>query len=133
MVSEKELKDWILSKFQLQLGQIVTGVEVWNRLIEAKEFKNILLFLAISNYSLEETVLSESPLMNDLFGMKELGEYERKKFLMPYKISDVKVEGHSDGTDIVGHRVTIYAHRRIEKDTKWSKQEIILGSLKMRK
>ena len=133
MIGERELQQFVLDKFQLQFGQVVTGVEVWNALIEAKQFHNILWFLAMdSTFELVETLMSNNPLMNELFGMEKLDSYQREKFQRRYRISDLRIETNIDENDKKYHRITVYAHKRIEKDTKWGKQEIILFAIRTR-
>ena len=68
---KKELDDFIFLKFKLSKGQLITGVDLWNHLVENNVYEMMSGFLSISiPLELNEAIVVLDPLTNGFFGAK---------------------------------------------------------------
>jgi len=94
MLTKKELDDFIFQKFKLSRGLNISGVDLWNHLIENNAYRIMANFLTISTPSeLDETLICSDPLTNGFFGAKidQLSKRNRNKFFLKLKINKIRV------------------------------------------
>jgi len=133
MVTKQELDDFLFRKFRLSRGQEISGVDLWNHLIENDVYGHMVNFLTISTPSqLDETLICSDPLTNSFFGAKidQLTKKNRNKFFLNLKFNRIRI---FDFSNMQGETqiLNFYGNYWNKDKKKWSVIEWVLFSVKL--
>ena len=133
MVTKKELDDFIFLKFKLSKGQLITGVDLWNHLVENNVYEMMSGFLSISiPLELNEAIVVLDPLTNGFFGAKIdlLTTRNRNKFFKKYRITKIRVFDISTNMG-ESQNINFYGNYYNEDKKAWSNIEWILFAVQL--
>jgi hypothetical protein len=128
MINENDITEFVLGQFGLKIGDIVIGREIWNDLIDGKQYHKIADFLGVRGGSMENALIDPDEFLNYLFGadLEKIEKKSKNKISREYKISSCQVIPNYYESGNKGQLVKVYVNYKVAKGTKWSKGEWIL-------
>ncbi len=132
MITEQELEEFLLGKFSLSIGQEITGLDLWNHLIQNRAYQKMVTFLGMeTRETLSDSLISDDGITRSFFNqdLQKLEERQYKKIFSTYKISSVKIISTGTNPHNEKQMVIFYGRYRIARDTKWSAGRWVLFSM----
>ena len=137
MLTFAEIEDFAIKKLGLEIGQEITGLELWNYLIEKGMYPQLDLFFSffINNTMsiFKEGFISPDLITRSCFHpeFERLDQREKNKILNLYKITGIKIYSNtgSSGEEIIF--LNVYGCFKIGKDKNWGKGKRILFGIRL--